>query len=99
MPTWSSPRSERLGTPNPPAIRFARGNFGASSWFTHLLRPVWLLAPPVWIRLNAYPRGLLLPGFQWIGRPSHAARGRYSYATVGAAARPARPTGSANPTR
>src|SRR5215470_9989138 len=24
MPTWPSPRSEQLGTPNPPAIRFAR---------------------------------------------------------------------------
>src|SRR5258707_13574098 len=25
MPTWPSPRSEQLGAPNPPAIRFTRG--------------------------------------------------------------------------
>src|SRR6516162_2493403 len=31
MPTWPSPRSERLGTPKIPAIRFTRGTyFGAS---------------------------------------------------------------------
>ena len=30
MPTWPSPRSEQLGAPNPPAIRFTRGTyFGA----------------------------------------------------------------------
>src|SRR5215468_7244050 len=45
MPTWPSPRSERLGTPNDPAIRFARGTYFGASWFTHLLRPVRLLAP------------------------------------------------------
>src|SRR4030088_14498 len=45
MPTWPSPRSERLGTPNPPAIRFARGTYFGASRFTHLLRPVRLLAP------------------------------------------------------
>ena len=45
MPTWPSPRSERLGTPNPPAIRFARGTYFGASWFTHLLRPAKLLAP------------------------------------------------------
>ena len=45
MPTWPSPRSEQLGTPNLPAIRFTRGpSFGASR-FTHLLRPAKLLAP------------------------------------------------------
>src|SRR5215475_12172211 len=45
MPTWPSPRSERLGTPNPPAIRFARGTYFGASRFTHLLRPASLLAP------------------------------------------------------
>ena len=45
MPTSPSPRSERLGTPNPPAIRFARGTHFGASWFTRLLRPVSLLAP------------------------------------------------------
>src|SRR6516165_1895609 len=45
MPTWPSPRSERLGTPNDPAIRFSRGTYFGASWFTHLLRPVRLLAP------------------------------------------------------
>jgi hypothetical protein len=45
MPTWPSPRSEQLGTPNPPAIRSTRvKSFGASR-FTHLLRPAKLLAP------------------------------------------------------
>src|SRR6476660_5047385 len=45
MPTWPSPRSEQLGTPNPPAIRFTRGTSFGASRFTHLLRPAKLLAP------------------------------------------------------
>ena len=45
MPTWPSPRSERLGTPNLPAIRFTRGTSFGASRFTHLLRPAKLLAP------------------------------------------------------
>ena len=45
MTTWPSPRSERLGTPNPPAIRFARGTYFGASRFTHLLRPASSLAP------------------------------------------------------
>jgi len=45
MPTSPSPRSERLGTPNPPAIRFTRGKYFGASRFTHLLRPAKLLAP------------------------------------------------------
>ena len=45
MSTWPSPRSEQLGTPDPPAIRFTRGTYFGASWFTHLLRPVRLLAP------------------------------------------------------
>src|SRR6516164_5251907 len=47
MPTSPSPRSERLGTPNLPAIRFTRGTSFGASRFTHLLRPAKLLAPPV----------------------------------------------------
>src|SRR6516162_1112005 len=45
MPTRPSPSSERLGTPNPPAIRFSRGEYFGASRFTHLLRPAKLLAP------------------------------------------------------
>src|ERR1700738_3956718 len=45
MPTSPSPRSEQLGTPNPPAIRFARGTSFGASRFTHLLRPAKVLAP------------------------------------------------------
>src|SRR6202048_5163999 len=44
MPTWPSPRSEQLGAPNPPAIRFTRGKYFGASRFTHLLRPAKLLA-------------------------------------------------------
>src|SRR6267154_3323903 len=44
MSTWPSPSSEQLGTPDPPAIRFTRGPSFGASWFTHLLRPVRLLA-------------------------------------------------------
>ena len=44
-PTRPAPRSERLGTPNTPAIRFARGTSFGASRFTHLLRPAKLLAP------------------------------------------------------
>src|SRR5215471_19659772 len=44
MSTWPSPSSEQLGTPNPPAIRFTRGTYFGASRFTHLLRPVRLLA-------------------------------------------------------
>src|ERR1700730_10074672 len=39
-----SPRSEQLGAPNPPAIRFTRGTYFGASRFTHLLRPTKLLA-------------------------------------------------------
>src|SRR5215471_2043400 len=35
MPTWPSPRSERLGTPKIPAIRFTRGSFFGASRFTY----------------------------------------------------------------
>src|SRR5258708_16855013 len=44
MPTWPSPRSEQLGAPNPPAIRFTRGTYFGASRFTHLLRPTKLPA-------------------------------------------------------
>src|SRR3974390_1150808 len=45
MPTSPSPRSEQLGTPNVPAIRFTRGTSFGASRFTHLLQPAKLLAP------------------------------------------------------
>src|SRR5207247_2367836 len=45
MSTSPSPSSKRLGTPNPPAIRFTRGTYFGASRFTHLLRPAKLLAP------------------------------------------------------
>src|SRR5215470_578908 len=35
MPTWPSPRSERLGTPKILAIRFTRGSFFGASRFTY----------------------------------------------------------------
>src|SRR6266480_7383891 len=57
MPTWPSPRSERLGTPDYPAIRFARGTYFGASWFTHLLQPVRLLAPLYGSDRNAQPPG------------------------------------------
>jgi hypothetical protein len=45
MLTWPSPKSERLGTPDlPQSVSRGACNVGAS-WFTHLLRPVSLLAP------------------------------------------------------
>src|SRR6266571_8530115 len=57
MPTWPSPRSEQLGTPDPPAIRFTRGPYFGASWFTHLLRPVRLLAPLYGSDWNTQPPG------------------------------------------
>src|SRR3954452_5765298 len=54
MPTRPSPRSERLGTPNTPAIRFARGPpFGAS-----LVRHCYGLSgcSPPWTDLTGFPR-------------------------------------------
>jgi hypothetical protein len=43
--TSPSPRDQRLGIPNIPAIRFTRGNHFGASQFTHSLRPASLLAP------------------------------------------------------
>ena len=57
MPTWPSPRSEQLGAPNPPAIRFARGSYFGASRFTHLLRPAKLLAPQYGSDRYARPPG------------------------------------------
>jgi len=36
MPTWPSPRSERLGTPKVPAIRFTRGTSFEASRFAYV---------------------------------------------------------------
>src|SRR5262245_55991984 len=73
MSTWPSPRSEQLGTPDPPAIRFTRGTSFGASWFTLLLRICYGLSgclPPCTDRTGTpSPRGLLLPGFQRLGRP------------------------------
>jgi hypothetical protein len=44
IPTWPSPRSERLGSSGYPAIRFKQGSF-AGLIGSPLLRPVRLLAP------------------------------------------------------
>jgi hypothetical protein len=35
MPTWPSPRSEQLGTPIDPAIRFTRGTYFGASRFAY----------------------------------------------------------------
>src|SRR6188768_3277043 len=54
MPTRPSPRSERLGTPNTPAIRFTRGpHFEAS-----LIRICYGLSgcSPPWTDLTEFPR-------------------------------------------
>src|SRR3954453_13054620 len=45
MPTRPSPRSERLGTPKTPAIRFTRDLVFEASLVRQLLRAVRLLAP------------------------------------------------------
>jgi hypothetical protein len=44
MPTWSSPRTNRLDIPNNPAIRFTRGSISWLHWFAMTLRPARLLA-------------------------------------------------------
>src|SRR5258708_12896500 len=64
MSTWPSPRVDRLGTPKAPAIRFTRAMTFGASWFTHLLRPARLLAPPYESDHLRGQRGLFLPGFQ-----------------------------------
>jgi hypothetical protein len=70
MSMWPSPRVDRLGTPKIPAIRLARAMTFVASWFTHLLRPVSLLAPQYGPDHLRGQRGLLHPGFQQVGRPS-----------------------------
>src|SRR5215210_1238604 len=54
MPTRPSPRSERLGTPNTPAIRFARGSLFEAS----LVRICYGLSgcSPPWTDLTGFPR-------------------------------------------
>src|SRR3954463_12046377 len=54
MPTRPSPRSERLGTPNTPAIRFTRGPFFEAS----LVRVCYGLSgcSPPWTDLTEFPR-------------------------------------------
>src|SRR4051812_26886595 len=54
MPTRPSPRSERLGTPNTPAIRFTRGSLFEAS----LVRLCYGLSgcSPPWTDLTGFPR-------------------------------------------
>src|SRR3954464_12273984 len=54
MPTRPSPRSERLGTPNTPAIRFTRG----TSFEASLVRVCYGLSgcSPPWTDLTRFPR-------------------------------------------
>ena len=54
---WPSPIDHRLSTPDTPAIRFTRGTSFGASRFTHLLRPVRLLAPLYGSDWNAQPSG------------------------------------------
>ena len=44
MPTWPSPRSEQLGTPNSPAIGFSRGTYFGASRFARAT--AWQVARP-----------------------------------------------------
>ena len=71
MPTWTSPFDHRLGTPDIPAIRFARGvDFVAS-----LVRFRYGLpgcSPPCTDQTGTpSPRGLLLSGFRRVRRVGH----------------------------
>jgi len=64
-------RSERLGTPNPPVIRFTRGTHFGASRFTHLPRPIRLLA-----LLYGSDRSARSPRSRWRGALSgHIAGG------------------------
>jgi hypothetical protein len=70
MPTSPSPRSERLGTPSLPAIRFARGTSFGASRFTHLLRPAKLLAPLHGSDRYARPSGAFTSRLSTVRSPS-----------------------------
>src|SRR3954464_4456647 len=54
MPTRPSPRSERLGTPNTPAIRFTRGPFFEASLVRHCYGLCGVFPP--WTDLTEFPR-------------------------------------------
>jgi hypothetical protein len=51
MPTWPSPIDQRLGTPDTPAIRFARGQISWLHWFASATA-CQVARPPVRIRLE-----------------------------------------------
>ncbi len=70
MTTRSSPQANRLDAPKHPAIRFTRGSISWLLWFA-TATACQVACPPGRIRLGYFPshRGLLLPGFQRIGRP------------------------------
>src|SRR3954466_9623551 len=63
MPTRPSPRSERLGTPKTPAIRFTRDLVFEASLVRQLLRPVRLLAPLELGRIAARTGLRMMPTF------------------------------------
>src|SRR5215207_6981081 len=54
MPTRPSPRSERLGTPNTPAIRFTRGMLSRLHWFA--FATACQVARPPWTDLTGFPQ-------------------------------------------
>ena len=67
---WPSPWTKGLGTPDVPANPFRAGHGFRGYSGSQLLRPVRLLAPQYGPDRSPGHRGLLLPGFQRVGRPS-----------------------------
>jgi hypothetical protein len=68
---WPSSSSERLGTPNIPAIRFTRGVRFRGFHGSRICYGLPSCSPPLHgSDRSPGRRGLLLPGFQRLGRPS-----------------------------
>ena len=61
MSTWPSPRSERLGTPKIPAIRFTRGTLTRLHWFASATA-CQVARPPVRIKPASRPPGAFTSG-------------------------------------
>jgi hypothetical protein len=61
MSTWPSPRSERLGTPKIPAIRFTRGTLTRLHWFA-FATACQVARPPVRIKPASRPPGAFTSG-------------------------------------
>jgi hypothetical protein len=71
MPTWPSPRTEQLGTPKTPAIRFTRGTyFGASRFALRCGLPG--CSPPFdgSDQVSPAPEGFYFQAFGQVGHPS-----------------------------